>query len=149
MGKKRRHEQQNIPGTEPVEIPAVRDALHKFLDDKDEHAQVGRRKKMSHDVLIALMQEHKVERYPYTDSVTGKKKHVYAKPKITATLINAPRGSAKNADRERPDIDAEITDPKADKVESRRVSRESVAEEIGEVDGFAATRKLMEQATEH
>lgn len=143
--KKRRHEQLAIAGTEPPETPEVRDALHKWLDDSDEHRQVGKRKRMSHDVLIAKMQEHGIERYPYTDTVTGKKKHVYAKPVVKATVINAPKQGKKRREpepRERPDIDAEI-DPNADKVESRRVSRESVEAEI---DPFANVRSMVEKA---
>lgn len=151
--KSKRHEQTYIPGTEPADVPsAVRDAVHQWLDDCDEARQVSKRRKMSHDVMIAQMLEHKLERAPYTDSITGKKKHVYADKTPKAKVINAPRPS-KNAkhdrDYDRPAIDAEIVDPNADKVESRRVSRSSVADEIGEgagADPFARVRGLMKNA---
>lgn len=156
--KSKRHEQTYIPGTEPVDVPsAVRDAVHQWLDDKDEHRQVGKRVRMSHDVMIAQMAEHKVDRAPYVDSISGKKKHVYADKTPKAKVINAPRPSKSgkpgkgDRDYDRPAIDAEIVDPNADKVESRRVSRASVADEIGEganADPFARVRGLMKDAND-
>lgn len=137
MAKRKRHEQQNIPGTEPVEVPDVRDALHAWLDAKDEQRQLSKRVRMSHDVLIGHMQENKLERYPYVDSITGKKKHVYVGRDPKAKVINAPRGPKndnRDRDYDRPAIDAEIADKNADKVESRRVSRASVDAELAERD---------------
>jgi hypothetical protein len=135
--KSKRHEQQYIPGTAPVEVPEVRDALHAWLDAKDEQRRNSKAVKLAHDVLIGHMQEQKIERYPYTDSITGKKKHVFADRTAKAKVINAPR-SAKNdnrdADYERPGIEAVIADPNADKVESRRVGREGVEAELAERD---------------
>lgn len=159
---KRRHEQTSIPGTE-VELPeTVRDAVHKWLDDCDEARQVSKRRKMSHDVMIQHMQEAGVERAPYVDSITGKKKHVYADRTPKAKVINAPRPPKFNAriDRERPEIDAELAaDKNADKVEVRRVSRASVADEIkprhaakveagDNADPFARTRGLLDEASD-
>jgi len=152
MGKRKRHEQTNIPGTEPVEVPEVRDALHRWLDSKDEQRALSRRVKMEHDVLIASMLEHKIERQGFTDSITGKKRHVYADRTPKAKVINSPRPKGdkrdRKADRERPEIEAEIVDPNADKVESRRVSRKSVKAELGEnfADPFAATRGHLDEA---
>jgi hypothetical protein len=151
MAKSKRMQQTSIPGTEPVEVPEVRDALHKYLDLKDEQRQSSLRAREAHGVLMAHMLEAKVERYPYVDSITGKKKHVLADRTPKAKLINAPAPKRGREDRERPEIDAEIKDPSADKVETRRVSRESALAEIkgnAPKDGFAATRALMEQENE-
>lgn len=152
MAKRKRHEQTSIPGTE-TEIPeSVKDSVHKWLDDCDEQRQVSKRRKMSHDVMLQHMAEAGIDRAPYIDSLTGKKKHVYADRTAKAKVINAPRppkNDNRDRDYDRPEVDAEITlDPNADKVEMRRVSRASVAEEIGEVDGFASVRALMNK-TEH
>lgn len=136
-----RHVQTFIPGTEPADVPSVvRDAVHKWLDDCDEGRQVSRRRKMSHDLMIAQMLEHGIERAPYTDSISGKKKHVYADRTPKAKTINAPRPGKsgkrdkRDRDHDRPAIDAEIADPNANKVEARRVSREGVEAEISEAE---------------
>jgi hypothetical protein len=144
--KSRRHEQTYIPGTEPKDVPSeVRDALNNWLDAKDEKRQLSKRESEAHEVLLTRADEAKLDRVPYVDSITGKKKHVVVASVRKAKVINAPspRKQREAEDRERPEVEAEITVSGDDKVESRRVSRESVAAELGEEDPFAGLRSRM------
>lgn len=164
----KRQEQTSIPGTEPVEIPAVRDALHQWLDKKDERATASESVRLSHDVLMARMLEAGVDRYAYVDAVSGKRKHVVADKTPKAKTINAPlpkREGRRGRDRdvETPGDRVDAVEQALDRfgqaiaalpddvtvtaggrshtVEKRRVSRDSVEAEI---DPFAATRALMD-----
>lgn len=134
----KRQEQLSISGTEPVEIPEVRDALYQWLDSKESRATASEKVRMSHDVLMARMVEAGVDRYAYNDSVSGKRKHVVADKTPKAKTINAPIASDKG--RRGREKDVELDTPKPETVEMRRVSRKSVEAEI---DGFAAVRASM------
>jgi len=171
MARAKRMQQTEIPGTEAKDVPDdVRDALHNWLDKTDEAKAATKHKQEAHEVLLQRADDAKLERVPYIDSVTGKKKHIVVASKRSVKVINAPVSKKKHEaeDRERPEIDAVIADPNADKVESRRVSRATVETELAEreakvraadgdgpllvpdeVDGdpFAATRARMDAET--
>jgi hypothetical protein len=167
MGKK--PEQLYIDGTEPPDAPAVRSALHEWLDAKEERSAAAERVKLRHDALLMQMAEHKLERYPYVDATTGKRKHVVADKTPRARTIDAPMlKKRKETAGDRQDVTDRALDAlvdaidgvtvggvtasvvvggrktrlsKTDAVESRRVPR--TAEHDAAADPFAATRDGM------
>lgn len=130
-------EQLSIAGTEPPENPKVRDALRAWLDARDEQHAAAEKAKAKRDAMLMHMVEAGVERYPYVDSKSGKRRFVVAdKTPKAKTIAAAGSPSEKKRSRER---DVQIGD---EVVESRRVSRTKEHEQLA--DPFAATRKQME-----
>lgn len=128
------------PSMAPPDNPTIRAAIHDWLDARDEQRRASLKTRSKHDAMIASMLEQKVDRHPYTDSITGKRRYVLADRTARAKVMNVPGQPKKKRSKRggpRRDDDVEIVDPNADKVESRRVSRESVKNEI---DPFASTR---------
>lgn len=137
------------PADEPPEVPEVRDAIHAWLDAKDEQARASLRTRAAGDSAMLKLAEHDLESHPYIDPKTGKRKHFVRdttpKPKTMSTPRRNDRddgpGDEVEAD-ERPDPAKVFGEdaPLDDKVEKRRVSRTSVEKEI---DPFAAVRGAM------
>jgi hypothetical protein len=149
----KRQEQPHLPaeGMAPVEIPAVRDALHQWLDAKEQQRRAGEEVRLARDVLMGHMAEAGVDRYGYNDPSSGKKKHVVAdktpRPKVIAAPIERAEKKGRRATAREKDVELP---------ESRRVPRDSVKAEFGENfdDPFAKTRGLLGEAnawdkTEH
>ena len=136
--------QQFIPGTEPPDrIPEIEEAIDAWLESKIEQRRASDSTKLAHAVLAQRVTEAGVERYAYTDRTTGKRRFVYPDrtPKMKTAALRVSRHDRRERDDE-PEVGEEVTPPADDKVESRRVSRASVADEI-DADPFASTRSAM------
>ncbi len=137
------------PADDP-DVPEIRDGIYEWLSLKDEQAQLADRIKAKGDALMVQLKEHKLEHHPYVDPKTGKKKWWVADTTPKPKTITAPRKKRREDDAQIGD-EIEATDrPKKakdeDVVEKRRVSRKSVEKEI---DGFAATRRAMDEDKVH
>ncbi len=132
-------EQTFIPGTEPAPEPErdqdADDRVYAWLDAKAAQKKAADTTKIKHASLLERLAELGVDRYPYLDQFTGKKRFVVVKREPKAGTTNAPKPRKVREKRER-----EKPDP-AEQVEHRKVSRASVEAEI---DPFASTRKAME-----
>lgn len=133
----RNPEQTFIPGTEPPPEPerdvAIDEILHGWLDAKAAQKKAADDTRLRHLVLVATLAERGIDRYPYVDAFTGKKRFVAVKRDPKAVTTKAPKPPKPRKERE------PKADP-ADQVEHRKVSRESVAAEI---DPFGTTRSNM------
>jgi len=140
----------------PDEHPDVRERLHAELDLADTLRGLRTQFKAAQDATTAKMVELGITRHPYVDSRSGNKRFRLADTTAKAKTIAAAGSPAKRKSkrrREADEKDPDVADPTVDRVESRRVSRESVEREIGPLDPFANTRGLMDKAdapaTEH
>lgn len=126
------------PADEPPEHPDVRDAIHHWLDAKDEQAAASERTKAAADSAMAKLKEHELDGHPYIDPKSGKRKF------FVADTTPKPKTMSARARRKQEDdveIGEEVEAAEEDNVvEKRRVSRASVEAEI---DPFAATRAAM------
>lgn len=137
----RTQKQAYLPGTEPADDPnieAVNEALDAWNGAKQEQKTASEATKIRHMSLVETMLEHGLDRYPYIDAATGKKKHVVIKRDPRAATTNAPRIRREDAE---PGEAVEPPDA-SQTVEHRKVSRSSVA---NEVDPFAATRAALDK----
>lgn len=134
-------EQLYIDGTEPPPDPAkdheADDRLYAWLDAKSAQKKAADATRIKHASLLERLGELGIDRYPYVDRFTGKKRFLVVKREPKAATTNAPKLRRPRAKRER-----EKPDP-AEQVEHRKVSRASVESEI---DPFATTRAAMESA---
>lgn len=62
-----RAQQQQIPGTERAEVPAVKEAAEDYRAFRDEHISVGEKAKAAKAVLIQRMKEHGLTAFVYLD----------------------------------------------------------------------------------
>lgn len=136
----KRQEQTQIPGTEPEDITTRDDdaRLYAWLDAKAAQKKAAATTRDTHLILIAALAERGIDRYPYTCAFTGKKRFLVVKrePRATTTKVPAPPRARRS--RKHPEIESVLPE---ERVEHRKVSRESVAAEI---DPFGATRAAME-----
>lgn len=149
----RRREQMQIPGTEQPEepvIPEVAEAIDRWLEAKDEQQRASEVTKIRHQTLLSELAEHGLERYPFIDERTGRKRYVVADKTPRAKTVNAPERRGRDLERDR-DEPAERAEPD-ERVTHRRVPRASVEAEIAisaaALDPFGATRGLLDQARE-
>ncbi len=142
---KKRQQQTEIPGTEPVRNTEIEQALDAWLAAKDDQKDTAHTTKVRHHSLLIRLGEAGIDRYPYIDPANGKKKMLVVARDPKAKTITAPKESKLRRDRGEVDEPGEeVTAPTnkdADKVEHRKVSRASVDTEI---DPFASTRAAME-----
>lgn len=155
MTKRKRQEQTFIPGTEPVRNPDIEQALDAWMAAKAEQKDAAETTRLRHTSLLLRLAEAGIERYPYIDPSSGKKKLVVVARDPKAKTITAPKESKLRRDRgeadepgeevtESPRDSKSKTSAKESKVEHRKVSRASVEDEI---DPFARTRAAMDGAT--
>lgn len=128
-----------IPGTEPPPEPKndeVETLMWSWLDQLDENKRGAASAKMRHASLLAKLKELGIDRYPYTDAFTGKKRYVVvnAEPKLKTTNVPKPPREKKSKKQR------EKQDP-AEQVEVRTVPRATVEHEL---DPFASVRSSME-----
>lgn len=139
---KKKPEQLFIDGTEPPPDPArdpdVDDAVFAWLDAKAAQRKAADTTKIKHASLLAMLGDKEIERYPYLDQFTGKKRFVVVKREPKAATTNAPKPPKPKRERK----ERKKPDP-AEQVEHRKVSRASVEAEI---DPFAATRRSMDES---
>lgn len=131
-------QQTEIPGTEVPDVTTREDDARVFawLDAKAAQKKAAQHAKDAHLVLVTALQERGIERYPFVDQFTGKKRFIAVEKLPKAKATNAPKPP--KARREKKPRDPK-PDP-AEQVEHRKVSRASVEAEI---DPFAATREKM------
>lgn len=136
--------QFEIPGTQDPDIDqAMKDRLWAYLDAKDVQRRASGDTKLKLSVLFAAMTEAGIERVPYVDAVSGKRRYFVADKSPKPKSVKEPR--AKRAkDEKRAEKRAEKKQRDAEEsVEHRKVSRASVEAELGNLDPFAATREAM------
>lgn len=104
--------------TAPPSIPAIERAIKYWREAVGEQADASKTTKQRHGHMLMLMGEHGVEKYPWLDPKTGKRKWVVADKTPKAKLVSAPKG-------DRP-----------------KRSRKTAAE----ADPFGATRGLLDEA---
>lgn len=132
--------QQELIPDEKVPVPsALVDQLDEYLGQEENLKAERDRLRDERDNLIAAMVFAGIERIPYTDAATGKRKYFVADRTARAKKISAA-GSDGKAKRARED-DVEIAEV-VETVESRRVRRTAKHDELA--DPFAATRGKME-----
>lgn len=143
----KRPTQFEIPGTEETDVDqAMKDRLWAYLDAKDAQRRASGDTKLKLTVLFAAMSEAGLERVPYVDPMSGKRRYFVAdktpKPKTTkeprVKRAKDERKAEKRAEKKQRDAE--------ESVEHRKVSRASVEKEIGPLDPFEATRAAMEGA---
>lgn len=136
--------QFEIPGTEQTDVDqAMKDRLWSYLDAKDAQRRASGDTKLKLTVLFAAMTEAGIERVPYIDPSTGKRRFFVAdktpKPKTTkeprVKRAKDERRAEKKAEKKQRDAE--------ESVEHRKVSRASVEAEIGPLDPFASVRDAM------
>jgi hypothetical protein len=132
--------QSFIPGTEPPPDPVKNDEVEtlmwSWLDQRDENKRGAATVKMRHATLLEKLKELGIDRYPYVDAFTGKKRYVVVnrEPKLKTTNVpKPPREKKPKKSREKPNPD--------EQVEVRTIPRSSIEHEL---DPFAATRAAME-----
>ena len=130
------------PSLAPPDNPEIKERLHAWLDAKDSQRTAAESTRLRHDVLIAKMVELGIDRYPYVDAITGKRKHVVADRTPKAKVVNAP------SPKKRRDVEPDDATPPAngsrkskdvapsEQVESRRVPRTKEHDDLA--DPFAA-----------
>lgn len=132
--------QSFFPGTEPpdvVSVAAIDDAIDSWNDAKRERREAADAVKIKHATMLELLKEHKLERYPYTDPKTGKRRQIRIKAEPKIVSERETTRTTDDDDRDEPPPDGTV--------EMRRVSRADVEAEIGPSDPFAATRKSLEE----
>lgn len=140
-----------IPGTEPPDAgrsDAVDEIVYAWLDSREEQKRHGESTKIRHATLLAKLAELGLERYPYLERTSGKKRYVAADRTPKVKIIRPPQlrmgRRGKKIRVERADSDAPAKETAAEKdantVEHRKVPRKSVEKEI---DGFAQVRSDM------
>ena len=137
------NKQTFIPGTEPpdvVQVVAIDDAIEAWHEAKRARRAANEDVQNAEASLLSLLAEHKLDRYPYTDP-EGKKRAIVVKRDPKAVSKRDSKVATEGEDADDWSDNAETT-PTDGKVESRRVSRESVENEI---DPFAATRGAMDE----
>jgi hypothetical protein len=139
--KKKAPEQLYFEGTEPPPDPArdseADERVYAWLDAKAAQKKALDVTKIKHASMLERLGELKVERYPYTDQFSGKKRFVVVKRDPKAVMTSVPR-APKPRFAKTPRKSTKV-DP-AEQVEHRKVSRASVQAEI---DPFGATRENM------
>lgn len=125
------------PPPDPEKSDAVDAVLYAWLDAKHEQRTAADTTKIRHLTLLAKLAEAGIERYPYLDRTTGQKRYVVADKTPKAKTVKAPTVGKAKRERKRKGT------PPEERVEHRRVSRESVEDEI---DPFAKTRRSMDGA---
>lgn len=63
--KRKRSEQQFMPGTEPVKNPRVHKAAVRYVEERDARIAANKEEKAAHDTLLAIMREEGLESYEY------------------------------------------------------------------------------------
>lgn len=131
-------EQLFIAGTEPAPDPAKNPMtdlrIFEWLEAKDEKRRTADRCKDREHLLMVDMQERGLDRYPYIDSLTGKKRYFVAdktpKPK-TIAAFEPKKPKAKKRD---PEEIAKREATEANSIEQRRVPRGRVTAELAEAE---------------
>lgn len=132
-------EQTWIPGTQPEEpvepnVPAVVARIDAWLAAKAAQARAAETARIRHESLLAELAEHGLERHPYVDERTGRKRYVVADRTPRARTVNAPK----------PPKQREVSDkpPRqdADQVEHRKRSRKAVEAELAEREAEVKAR---------
>jgi hypothetical protein len=136
-----------IDGTEPPpepKDPAIDEALDAWLEAKNEQKNSAAATKIRHATLCTRITEAGIERYPYIDRTTGKKRYVYPDTTPKLKTSPAPRPRKEKRPKRGPDKgwaeNVEVVILPDEKVEKRKVSRASVEKEI---DPFASMRAAM------
>lgn len=133
---------------DPVRNPELDKLVDAVLEAEDAQRAATATKKLRYEVYLAELAIRGLDRYPYVDARTGKKRYLGRKTTTTVAKTNAPR-MPKPKDEAKAEKRAEKKQREKDEaVESRRVPRATVADEIGETDGFAGLRQRMAE-TEH
>ncbi len=136
-------EQLYLDGTAPPRNEQVDEALYAWLDAQERQRGTADATKVKHAVLLARMAEAKVERYPYLDPSSGKKRTVVVARDPKAKTLAAPK-------ERKPDREPKERKPKPETVESRKVPRAQALRDIAEhqpppdADPFDATRQAMD-----
>lgn len=120
-----------------LEIPGCEDPardLYAWLDAKDDQRRAADTSKIRHDKLLELLAARGIERYPYLERTSGKKRYVVADKTPKAKIVKPPAVRAPKRRRE--------ATPPEEQVEHRKVPRKSVEHEL---DPFAGTRSAMEE----
>jgi len=155
-------EQTYFPGTEPPPEDPQRTAeldtmVNEIVDLEREAARLRITKNLKHSVFISLCIERGIDRYPFIDPATGKKryKNVKREPKLTTTNAPKPRKPKKerkakpfadDADKSPEEKNAARLEAKveaeANRVEHRKVPRATVERDV---DPFGAQRKELDE----
>src|SRR6185312_9081430 len=79
------------PPPDPVRNPELEKLVDGVLEAEDAHAAAGRTKKLRHEVFLAELAIRGIDRYPYVDPRTGKKRYLGRKTTTTVAKTNAPK----------------------------------------------------------
>lgn len=157
-------EQTFIPGTapppeDPQRTPDLDAVVYAWLTAQSDQRHAADVTKIKHAAMLERLAEAGCETYPYVDEKSGRKRYVVVdrtpKAKKKAAAGGGKSKKAKRSKRFAADHDDDLKDANgkaadkaqkridddANRVESRRVPRDSVEEQI---DPFAATRGALE-----
>lgn len=134
-------EQTWIDGMRPPDVPDVEPvklAIYHWLDRKVNQKRAAEETRAAHAAMIASLAEAKLDWHPYTDPSNGRKRRVWIakEPKAKTSVVvefKPKRGRKRRggADRSADAVIDPDAEPKEDtKVESRRVPRKSVEDDI-------------------
>lgn len=158
---KKRPEQLQVPGTEPVEPhPAIRTALDAWLAARDDAKDARQAVVNAHDVLLDAIAAAKISFYTYDEGAKRKRVFPSAEPKLKTSTVSTPKPSGRRG-RER-DVEMPIDKERriavdaiggglvrevdvGEEVTHRKVKRSEV---VDDGDPFAATRGLLKEASE-
>ena len=140
-------EQTYFDGMKPTDEPdveEVKQAIYLWLDARVSQKRASEETKQKHAQMLAALAENGLDWHPYLDPFTQKKKRAWIakEPKVKTSSVPKPPGERGRKKRGGPDRDddAIIAPDDDDKVETRRVPRESVEKEI---DPFGSVRAAL------
>jgi hypothetical protein len=144
--------QTEIPGTEPPDIPEIRDAIYAWEDARADAASEAKRlrdaAKAAEAKALELVAEAGLKSYKYVDRESGKQKRFQGVQETKAKTFKAPTSSDKPAKKTDAHAEDKARPTKAERdaarVESRKVRR--TAEHDQAADPFAGTRGLLDKA---
>lgn len=97
----RQRNQQQIPGTERVEIPEVEEAAEEYRTYRDDRMELGEKEKQAKAKLIEMMGKHGQTTYMFEDD-DGVQRKVTIVPKVNVKVSKVKETSADS------DVDVQV-----------------------------------------
>jgi DNA adenine methylase len=133
-----RTDQLEIRGTEDKENPEIKEKINAWLDAKDAQADAGQKTKKRHAEVILAIQSAGLDRYPFIDPKTGKRKYAMVANEFKVSTGPAP--AEKKGRRTNSDARLSGADDAHEATDTERLERQAKREPA---DPFASTRSSM------
>lgn len=122
------------PPPDPTRTPELDAKLWAWLESRDEQRRVGEKRKDHEHLLMHALVEAGIEKYPYLDPSTQKKRFFVADKTPKAKTVSAHEPKMPKPKKRDAEEIAKREETEANRVEQRRVSRASVDAELAERD---------------